>query len=75
MKETATQDKMEALLSRAFEIGTEKAKVIDTSSVVVEDWVIWKCQYGCPLYDKDALHPPCAPGPGSTMELELPRIC
>ena len=60
---------MEALLSKALELGAEKAKIIDTGSVVIEERVIWKCQYGCPLYDKDSLHPPCAPGPESAKKV------
>ena len=34
---------METLLARALELGAEKAKAIDTGSVAVEEWVIWKC--------------------------------
>jgi len=39
----------------------EKAKVIETSSISVGEWVKWKCQYGCPLYNKDKSHPSMAP--------------
>lgn len=60
---------METLLTRALELGAEKAKAIDTGSVAVEEWVIWKCQYGCPLFGKDSLHPPCAPSPESTKKM------
>ena len=65
MNETTLKD----LMSTALVLGAERAQIIDTSSVVVEDWVIWKCRYGCPLYDKDSLHPPCAPGPESTKKV------
>ncbi len=60
---------MEKLLSRALELGAEKAKSIDPATVVVEEWVRWKCQYGCPLYDKDGFHPPCAPDAESTRKV------
>ena len=63
------EDKMEYLLQRALELGAEKAKIIDTETVVVEEWVRWKCAYGCPLYDKDAFHPPFAPDAESTKKV------
>ena len=55
------EDKMEYLLQRALELGAEKAKIIDPETVVVAEWVRWKCQYGCPLFEKDPFHPPLAP--------------
>jgi hypothetical protein len=55
------EDKMENLLQRALELGAEKAKIIDPETVVVAEWVRWKCQYGCPLFEKDPFHPPLAP--------------
>jgi predicted metal-binding protein len=60
---------MEYLLQRALDLGAEKAKIIDTETVVVEEWVRWKCAYGCPLYDKDAFHPPFAPDAESTKKV------
>ena len=57
---------MEYLLQRALELGAEKAKIIDTETVVVAEWVRWKCQYGCPLFAKDPFHPPFAPDAAST---------
>ena len=49
------------IVDRAIEMGAEKAKVIDTDSIVVEKWVKWKCIYGCPMYGKDGYHPPMTP--------------
>ena len=63
------EDKMEELLNKALELGAEKAKSIDPATVVVEEWVRWKCQFGCPLYDKDGSHPPCAPDAASTKKV------
>lgn len=57
---------MEDLLSRARELGAEEAKVIDPSTVVVEEWVRWKCRYGCALLGHDGCHPPDAPDAEST---------
>jgi hypothetical protein len=63
------EDKMEYLLQRALELGAEKAKIIDTETVVLADWVRWKCQYGCPLFEKDPFHPPLAPDAASTKKV------
>ncbi len=62
-------EKMESLLKRSLELGAGKAKVIDTGSVVVEEWVRWKCLYGCAFHGKDAYHPPCAPNADSTKKM------
>lgn len=67
--ESAREDKMEYLLQRALELGAEKAKIIDTETVVVAEWVRWKCQYGCPLFEKDPFHPPFAPDAASTKKV------
>ena len=40
---------IEAVLEKAYEIGCEEAKIIDTQTVIVEKWVLWKCLYGCPF--------------------------
>jgi predicted metal-binding protein len=73
MKPTASAErregKMEYLLQRALELGAEKAKIIDTETVVVAEWVRWKCQYGCPLFAKDPFHPPFAPDAESTKKV------
>lgn len=63
------EDNMEYLVNRALELGAEKAKLIDAETVVVAEWVRWKCQYGCPLYDQDAFHPPLAPDAASTKKV------
>jgi len=61
MKPKKNPPSIKAALEKAFALGVEKAKVIDTSTVTVEKWVRWKCLYGCPFYNKDAYHPPIAP--------------
>ncbi len=60
---------IEAVIDRAYALGCEKAKVIDTSTVVVKKWVRWKCFYGCPFYNKDGFHPPFAPSVDETREV------
>ncbi len=63
------EGEMEYLLKRALELGVEKAKIIDTETVVMAEWVRWKCQYGCPLFEKDPFHPPVAPDAASTKKV------
>ncbi len=60
---------MDHLLKRALELGAEKAKIIDTETVVVGEWVRWKCLYGCPLFAKDPFQPPVAPDAESTKKV------
>ena len=67
--EKRTQPSIEAVVERAYAFGCEKAKIIDTSTVIIEKWVRWKCLYGCPFYNKDGFHPPLAPGVDDTKEV------
>jgi predicted metal-binding protein len=46
---------MEHLFNRSLELGAQKAKVIDTDSVLVGEWVRWKCVYGFPSAKR--MHP------------------
>ena len=73
-KECVTMEKgarlsIETVVKKAHELGCEKAKIIDTSTVIIEKWVRWKCLYGCPFYDKDGYHPPLAPDVEETKEV------
>lgn len=63
------QDKAAHLIKRALELGAKKAKIIDTHTIVVEEWVRWKCRYGCPMHEKEAFHPPLAPDTESTRKV------
>lgn len=62
-------EKIESLVKRSLELGADKAKIIDTNSVVVEEWVRWKCVYGCAFCSKDAYHPPYAPDADTTKKI------
>ena len=62
-------DTMEGLINRAIELGAEKVKCIETDTIVVEEWVRWKCMYGCKFYEKDAYHAPFAPDAESTKKV------
>lgn len=69
LRQEQREDAMEQLLKRALELGAENAKIISTDTVVVEEWVRWKCRYGCALYEKDGCHPPIAPDAESTRKV------
>jgi len=58
--------KFDYLVKKAVELGAEEAKVIDSNTIAVAEWVRWKCKYGCPFYDKGSLHPPLAPSAEET---------
>jgi hypothetical protein len=64
-----SMEPMAELVQRALELGAERAKIIDTATVAVAEWVRWKCLYGCPLYAKDPFHPPVAPDAESTKKV------
>jgi hypothetical protein len=64
-----TPPAIEAVLEKAYAFGCEKAKIIDTSTVIIEKWTRWKCLYGCPFYNKDGYHPPFAPSVEETKEV------
>ena len=66
-------DKFDYLVTKTVELGVEGAKIIDSSTVAVGECVRWKCQYGCPFYDKDSLHPPLAPSAEETKRVPSPR--
>ncbi len=62
-------NKFNYLINKAIELGVEEAKIIDSNTVSVAEWVRWKCQYGCPFYEKDSLHPPLAPNAEETKKV------
>ncbi len=67
--ERKTSPSIEAVIDKAYELGCEQAKIIDTSTVIVGKWVRWKCLYGCPFYNKDNFHPPFAPSADETRDV------
>jgi predicted metal-binding protein len=65
-KKARRADPLEALIERALELGASRAKAIPASSVVVGEWVRWKCQYGCGGYGRCLTCPPRSPAPEET---------
>ncbi len=56
-------------IKKAKSMGITKAKIIDPKSVVVDDWVRLKCQYGCGGYGQSLTCPPYSPTPDYTRKM------
>ena len=54
---------------KSMSIGITKAKVVDTKTIVVANWVRLKCQYGCSGYGKRLTCPPFSPMPEYTKRM------
>ena len=55
--------------SLALKFGISEAKIINTTKIIVENWVNWKCRFGCPEYGKWLNCPPYTPTPEETKAL------
>lgn len=64
--ESLPDDFDQGLKSMAQELGITEIVRISTIDVPVEDWVLLKCQYGCPNYGKRLVCPPFSPEPART---------
>lgn len=53
---------MTALIARAIGLGADGAAPLAARDIVTADWVLMKCQYGCPDYGKRRTCPPFTPG-------------
>ncbi|MGB9721955.1 MAG: DUF2284 domain-containing protein [bacterium] len=54
---------------KASKMGITNARIIDTRTIVVANWVRLKCQYGCNGYNKYLTCPPFSPTPEYTPEV------
>lgn len=61
--------KYDEFRKKAERLGARKAKIIRSTSVVVADWVRWKCRYGCDMFGACLTCPPSAPGPEETKKM------
>ena len=57
---------LEKYCQRAVEGGVTHAKQVHPSSIVIADWVRWKCQFGCKGYNRSYTCPPDSPMPEQT---------
>ena len=53
---------MKKYLDLLHTLGAAEALVISAADIVVADWTIMKCLYGCPTYGHNRCCPPYAPG-------------
>jgi predicted metal-binding protein len=56
-------------VNAALSKGITNAKIIDTKTVVVSNWVRLKCQYGCSGYGRRLTCPPFSPTPEYTRKM------
>jgi len=52
---------IEELITNLIELGASSAKVISAKDASVEQWVRYKCQYGCGGYARYFTCPPLCP--------------
>ena len=60
------EDLEEHLRVRARDLGASDARIISTETIIVAEWVRWKCQYGCRIYGTCLTCPPFSPTPQQT---------
>ncbi|MBE0432000.1 DUF2284 domain-containing protein [candidate division WOR-3 bacterium] len=60
---------LEKYVMKSISMGITKAKVVDTKTIVVSNWVRLKCQYGCSGHGKHLTCPPFSPTPEYTKKM------
>ena len=61
--------RLDKYVKKAKSLGMDKAKIIDTKTVVTGYWVRLKCQYGCGGYNKRLTCPSYSPTPEYTQKM------
>jgi len=64
-----TNKSIEQLIASSLDLGANSAKIISANDVYVEQWVRYKCQYGCGGYARYFTCPPYAPTPNETRKM------
>jgi len=57
------------LCELAVEMGAVDAKAIQARQIAVQEWVRWKCRFGCDSYGRSLMCPPYSPQPAETRAL------
>ena len=65
-KQNKKNVKFEEFRKRALELGATFAKVIPAETITTATWVRFRCQYGCPMFNKKYTCPPNSPTPETT---------
>ena len=61
MAQSEGREKFNFLKNKAIELGAADARVIPSTSIVIEDRVVLKCKVGCTNYGKTLVCPPYTP--------------
>lgn len=67
-KRKAPKD-IEKFIERTKELGAKSVKIMNPADVVTDDWVRWKCQFGCGGYGSSLMCPPYTPQPKETRRM------
>jgi len=62
------EEKIAALKEKAIENGVFTATLMPTKDIIVGDWVLQKCEFGCGKYGNCFTCPPFTPEPSETSE-------
>ena len=65
----AAMRRLSIFVKKALSIGITRAKIIDTRTISVANWVRLKCQFGCGGYGKRLTCPPYSPTPEYTQKM------
>ena len=66
------ENRVKQLTKQAIKCGAdpELISLISTDKIITTDqWVRWKCEYGCPIYGQNLCCPPFTPNPDDVKEL------
>ncbi|HNX90936.1 MAG TPA: DUF2284 domain-containing protein [Candidatus Omnitrophota bacterium] len=58
--------KYNKFITRAKELGAQSARIIPAKTIVVAEWVRFKCKFGCDGYGQCLMCPPNSPEPAET---------
>jgi predicted metal-binding protein len=68
-KRGAVMNRLNVYVKKALSMGITRAKIIDTKTISVANWVKMKCQFGCGGYGKRLTCPPYSPTPEYTRKM------
>ncbi len=59
----------EGFIKMAQDLGARDVRIISPSDVETDEWVRWKCRYGCGGYNSSLVCPPFTPMPAETRRM------
>jgi predicted metal-binding protein len=65
-KPATPQKDYRGFVKLALDLGARAAKIVSPAKVVTDEWVRWKCRYGCGGFGSSLVCPPHTPRPAET---------